>query len=189
MGGSSSGRTRTRTRGHMEQTVRVDLRKLNKAGALCEGETVSATLNYGPGRVVRVEASLASENDRHLIVRLNDAEAFSRVRLDAVPMRFGGFRYYAVCPRSGRRCEVLPILGGVVACRQYHRLSYACQHRDPLTSCHRAIDRWEARLFGARRKNRERQAARLDGANERLAEKVASFDSPILRKHAHLLVA
>lgn len=29
-------------------------------------------------------------------------------------MRFGGFRYYAVCPRWERLCEVLPIIGGVI---------------------------------------------------------------------------
>ena len=190
MGGSSSGRYRTRTRGHIEQTVRVDLRKLNKLGGLVAGKALAATLDYGAAGVVRVETHLTNERDLHLTVSLGaDVNKCQRVRLEAVPMRYGGFRYYARCPQSGRRCEVLSIVRGVVGCRQFHRLSYACQHRDPLTSCHRAIERFEARLFGARRKNRERQEARLCVANNRLADKVASFDSPVLRKYGHLLAA
>jgi hypothetical protein len=68
------------------------------------------------------------------------------VRLVAVPMRFGGFRYYALCPRTLRRCQVLPVVGGVIACRQAHRLTYASQSMDRLDRTRERMERCEKRL-------------------------------------------
>lgn len=189
MGGSSSGRYRTRNRGHMEGTMRVDLRKLNKAGALKPGKAFAVTSDWGPLGSLRVEVDLTHDDDPHLRLSLNGDPMTRRVRLDAVPMRYGGSRYYALCPHTHRRCEVLPILKGVVGCRQFHRLSYVSQHRDPLTACHRAIERVEKRVHGSRRKNRERQEARLEAAHEKLYGHIASFDCPALRRWGHLIAA
>jgi hypothetical protein len=78
------------------------------------------------------------------------------VQLVAVPMRFGGFRYYALCPRTLRRCQVLPVVGGVVACRQAHRLAYASQSMDRLDRLRERVDRYEKRLHEKPRRGRNR---------------------------------
>jgi hypothetical protein len=67
-------------------------------------------------------------------------------------MRFGGHRLYARCPLSGRRCEVLPIVGGVVACRQVHRLAYASQSLDRLGTLRERAERCERMIFKRKRR-------------------------------------
>jgi hypothetical protein len=79
------------------------------------------------------------------------------IDLVAVPMRFGGSRHYALCPVTGRRCVVLPVVGGVVASRQAHRLTYATQSMDPLDRARERRDRREATLARKRRRGRNRE--------------------------------
>lgn len=80
------------------------------------------------------------------------------------PCRYGGERFYFVCPVSGRRCEVLALVNGVFACRQAHKLNYRIQ-------CEGVFER----TAGTRLKLRGRLEPgagrpRLRGANRRRIE-------------------
>lgn len=83
-------------------------------------------------------------------------------------MRYGGFRYYAFCPRWGRRCEILPIVGGVIACRQFHRLAYASQSTNRLGRLRERAERCEKQLWRQPRRgaNRRRLVAAWLKADE-----------------------
>ncbi len=52
-----------------------------------------------------------------------------RLAIVTVPMRFGGERWYFLCPECGRRCEVVYFLAGRAACRK-------CQHLGYRSQCH-----------------------------------------------------
>jgi hypothetical protein len=151
MGGYSSGRYRTRNRGTVDAVCRVDIRFLRKQGALREGQTVSGILRWTcrgePSGSMGFTVVMDPEGRRLILSYSTGGEARTvTVQLDAVPMRFGGFRYYALCPRTLRRCLVLPVVGGVVACRQAHRLTYASQSMDRLGRLRERMDRCEKRL-------------------------------------------
>lgn len=129
---------------------------------------MSGTLRWSRGAEQTGSASyqvdLGAPDDRKLILRfaLNGEPREYTIRMEAKPMRYGGFRYYLICPRSGRRCEVLALVGGQPACRQYHRLVYASQSDDVFGRYHRTIDRLEKRLAKRPRgENRRRLRERL----------------------------
>ena len=161
MGGFTSGRYRTRNRGTVDAACRIDLRFLRKQGALREGHTVSGTLHWTrrgePSGSMGYTVVMDPEDRRLILSYSTGGEARTvTVQLVAVPMRFGGFRYYALCPRTLRRCQVLPVVGGVVACRQAHRLAYASQSMDRLDRLRERVDRYEKRLHEKPRRGRNR---------------------------------
>lgn len=190
MGSCSSGRYRTRSRGNVEATCRIDVRFLRKKGALREGESTAGTLRWSRNGAdvgsVGYVASLRPD-DRHLAISYSHKGQNHRhlIRLEAVPMRYGGFRYYAVCPRWGRRCEVLPIVGGVIGCRQFHRLAYASQSMDRLGRLREKVERCEKRLRHRPRRGANRR--RLTSAwREAGAEFERLFAAEGLRRFGHL---
>lgn len=93
------------------------------------------------------------------------------ITLVSVAMRFGGWRWYAICPFTGRRCTtlVLPNGGHRFASVKAWRLPYGSQNEDAYGRAHRRIAKAEARLEGmskyARRPTRERQWARIEDGN------------------------
>jgi hypothetical protein len=126
--------------------------------------------------------------DRRLILSYsaNGEPRTVTVQLEAVPMRFGGFRYYAICPRTLRRCLVLPVVGGVVACRQAHRLTYATQSMDRLGRTRERMERCEKRLREKPRRgrNRERLMQAWIGASEDFED---LFASEAMRRFGYLM--
>lgn len=164
MGGYLSGRYRTRNRGTVESACRIDLRFLRSLGALKDGSISGGSLRWTrhgeETGSASYSADLTSPACRELIVSFSYRGEARRtvIPLEAVPMRFGGHRLYARCPLSGRRCEVLPIVGGVIACRQAHRLTYATQSEDWLGRLGSRACRLEEALHKRRRRgaNRER---------------------------------
>ena len=161
MGGSASGRYRTRNRGTVDAACRIDLRFLRKQGALREGHTASGTLHWSrrgePTGSMGYTVVMDPEARRLILSYSTGGEARTvTVQLVAVPMRFGGFRYYALCPRTLRRCQVLPVVGGVIACRQAHRLTYASQSMDRLDRTRERMERYEKRLHEKPRRGRNR---------------------------------
>ena len=58
---------------------------------------------------------------------LNGDPRVQEIQLESRPMRYGGRRYFFLCPKHGRRCEVLSMVGGVFASRQAGRLTYQSQ--------------------------------------------------------------
>lgn len=164
MGGYLSGRYRTRNRGTVESACRIDLRFLKAKGAFRDGAVSAGSLRWSrhgeETGSVGYTVDLTSPNSRQLVVTFTFRGEARRtvIPLEAVPMRFGGHRLYARCPLSGRRCEVLPIVGGVIACRQVHRLTYATQSEDWLGRLGSRANRLEQTLRKRRRRgvNRER---------------------------------
>lgn len=100
-------------------------------------------------------------------------------------MRFGGFHYYALCPQTLRRCQVLPVVGGVVACRQAHRLTYASQSMDRLDRARERMDRSEKRLREKPRRGRNR--VMLTGKWIKASQDFESlFSTETMRRFGHL---
>jgi hypothetical protein len=64
--------------------------------------------------------NLADPDAGFVVVRfnLNGDPRVQEIKLESRPMRYGGRRYYFLCPKHGRRCEVLPMARGVFASRQ-----------------------------------------------------------------------
>ncbi|MGE0735306.1 MAG: hypothetical protein AB7P50_11190 [Alphaproteobacteria bacterium] len=62
-----------------------------------------------------------------------------KVRLTATQPRFGGVRWWFICPLSGRRVTklFLPNGGDRFASRQAYRLGYACQRETKIDRVHR----------------------------------------------------
>lgn len=190
MGGSNSGRYRTRNRGTVDAACRVDLRFLRKQGALKEGFTTRGTLRWTrrgePSGSMGYTVVMEPDDRRLILAYSTNGEARTvTVQLEAVPMRFGGFRYYALCPRTLRRCQVLPVVGGVVACRQAHRLTYASQSMDRLGRARERMDRCEKRLREKPRRGRNR--VMLTGRWIKAAEDFENrFASEAMRRFGHL---
>jgi hypothetical protein len=191
VGSFLSGRYRTRNRGTVESVCRIDLRFLRSQGAFRDGHVSAGHLRWlrhgEETGSVGYTADLTSADSRQLVVSFTYRGEAKRtvIALEAVPMRFGGHRLYASCPLSGRRCEVLPILGGVVACRQVHRLVYASQSLDGLDRVRDRMDRCEKRLREKPRRgrNRERLLAAWSAASEDFA---SLFHAEAMRRFGRL---
>jgi hypothetical protein len=190
MGGFTSGRYRTRNRGTVDAVCRIDLRFLRKQGALREGQKATGTLSWTrrgePSGSMGYTVVMGGE-DRRLILSytFNGEPRTVTVQLVAVPMRMGGLRYYALCPRTLRRCLVLPVVGGVVACRQAHRLTYATQSMDRLDRTRERRDRCEKRLREKHRRGRNRE--RLTQAWIKASEDFEDlFASEAMRRFGYL---
>lgn len=179
MGGYYSGRSRTRNRGSMEAALRLDMRALRRRGLLREGCIISSpwrwTWNDGEtaGTIeVMVDFSVSADRIIVLTYAAGGEARRERVRVEALPMRFGGFRYYFRCPVSGVRCEVLACAGGRFMSRRGARLSYASQSADAWSRLLSTKSRLEAllwpdtarapRLRGARRQRIFERWARLE---------------------------
>lgn len=94
------------------------------------------------------------------------------VWLDSAPMRFGGERWYALCPITGRRCTslILPPGASFFAAVRGWGVPYASTRESELDRALRAIDKVETRMRTmsqyARSSTKERLFAGLDRANE-----------------------
>lgn len=190
MGGSASGRYRTRNRGTVDAACRIDLRVLKRWGALKEGQTFAGTLRWTrrgePSGSMAYTVVMDGEDRRLILSYSTNGEARTvTVQIEAVPMRFGGLRYYARCPRTLRRCQVLPVVGGVVACRQAHRLTYASQSMDRLGRMRERLERCEKRLHERPRRgmNRVMLTGKWISASEDFER---LFASEAMRRFGHL---
>jgi hypothetical protein len=177
MGGYSSGRYRTRNRGAVEQSLRFDMRQLRRRGFIRTGAHLAGTWSWSRGGeksgAIAFRIDLSNPDDGHadLSFSVGDEPRQQRIVIEAVACRYGGRRFYFICPRTGRRCEMLCCVGGVFASRQFHRLSYASQSEDPLGRLHRARAKAEARALGQDGKPRPRGANR-----ERVFEQWCAYE-------------
>jgi hypothetical protein len=87
-------------------------------------------------------------------------------------MRYGGWRYYFLCPHDQRRCEVMPMIGGVFASRQAHRITYQSQSNDQISRLRDRASKLEKQLLAKDGKPKPRGARR-----ERLIEAWDQADS------------
>lgn len=168
MGGYSSGRYRTRNRGNVDSLIRLDIRVMRRRGFLRPGGVTYGTLSWSwtaTGETtgsVSVEVNLTEPDAGQVVVRftLNGDPRQQEIALASAPMRFGGRRYYFICPRHHRRCEVMPMIGGVFASRQAHRLVYQSQSNDHLGRLREKSWKLEKRLWPVSGKRRPRGANR-----------------------------
>ena len=198
MGGYSSGRYRERNRGTVEAAIRLDLRAMRRQGFLVPGGVTSGVQRWhwaATGQEsgsVSVTVNLSDPVSGFLTVRfnLNDEPKVQTIDIASAPMRFGGRRYYFICPRQGTRCEVLPIAGGVFASRQAHRLTYQSQSSDRVDRLRDRARKLEKRIWPDKGKARPRGRNR-----ERLVEAWIQADTAfedmfaatVMRRWGHLL--
>ncbi len=197
MGGYSSGRYRERNRGTVDAAIRLDLRVMRRQGFLVPGAVTSGIQRWTrvatgeESGSVRVSVNLSDPASGSLTVRfnLNGEPKVQTIDLVGVPMRYGGRRYYFICPRHGRRCEVLPSVGGVFASRQAQRLTYQSQSADQIDRMRDRAHRLEKRLWPDKGKPRPRgrNRERLLDAWERADTAFESmFAATITRRWGHL---
>ncbi len=134
---------------------------------------------------------------RHSIRTDDGAEVEYRVALTRSPCRFGGWRWWWICPNSGARVFklFLPRGGRRFLSRRAYRLGYLSQRLSSLDRAHRAREKAERRLSwtddgepcpapGMRRRAFERFVARWEKAAERLD---AEWEPRTLRVVARLM--
>lgn len=139
-----------------------------------------------------VTVNLTDPSSGFVVIRFsfNGEPRLQEIALEGRPMRYGGRRYYFICPKLGIPCEVLPSVGGGFASRQAHRLTYRSQSADDLSRLRARADKLERQLWPSdgRSKPRGRNRARLlsaweyaDAASEEL------FSAIVLRRWGHLV--
>jgi len=122
----------------------------------------------------------------------NDEPVTQTIRLEAVPMRFGGWRWYARCPYSGRRCTtlVMPNGGKQFASVKAWRLPYASQNEDVFDRAHRRIAKANERLGRlskyARKPTRQRHWDQIWAAEEVLDHGLTLAYARIMRLETKL---
>lgn len=177
MGGYSSGRYRTRNRGTVEETVRLDMPTLRRKRFLQPGRSVTGPIYWTRGGersgAITLTVNLTNLDDAHarLAYTSNGEPIVQVVQLVADPCRFGGHRFLWLCPVTWRRCAMIACAGGRFASRQAQRLTYATQSADTLDRLKRASVKAEARALGRGGHARPRGANR-----ERLIERWIEVD-------------
>lgn len=118
----------------------------------------------------------AADDEMLLVMRLTE----QRIMLRPTPLRFGGVRWWFICPKCERRCAKLhlPAMGSLFLCRLCHDLSYdSCNSKkvkgyttNQLAKGLKEIFWWRYRRW--RRKRDRRPDYRDRGARLRELEKV-----------------
>jgi len=152
MGGYGSGRPRLH--GQIEQRLRLDVRMFRQRGWLVPGHTGTlhwsqhgeqiASIRYQVrNTTVVLSYQTRDGDDQPLPVEIT-------VLLESIPCRYGGRRYYWLCPRCARRREVLMLGWGGRgwACRRCLQLRYACQGLRPADRVQRRASKMFERLGG-----------------------------------------
>jgi len=174
MGGVNSGRRPSRHLGTVEHALALDMRALRRLGFVRAGECVIDTLCWSNGGLgvgearVRVDLSDIDRATVAITAQTYGGAIKQRVAIEATPCRYGGHRFYFLCPDRGHRCEVLYLVGGRFASRKAHDLNYAVQGMDRL-----------ARIRRRRRKLRDR----LDGSG--LAPRPRGMNRHVLAERLH----
>ena len=155
MGGFGSGRRSNRTT--TDDCLRINLSNLKQLGMLqlhCMTRREQVWSQYG-----EKIAKLTLVTDVHCLQpspRLTiTGYAFGKaincvIQLEEQPMPYGGERWFALCPRTGRRSTALVLPPGQV---QFASVSgwnacYGSQRECPIHRGHRAIDKAQKRLRG-----------------------------------------
>lgn len=176
MGGYGSGPGGGRPT--VEGSLRLELPRLRRAGYLKPGCRVSGTWSWSrggdPSGSVSLACTVDPEGTSEMVISFSHKgePVTQRIRLEGEPMRFGGWRWYARCPFSGRRCTtlVMPNGGHRFASVKAWRLPYASQNEDAFGRAHRRIAKANERLDRmskyARKPTRQRQWDRIWDAEE-----------------------
>jgi hypothetical protein len=172
MGGYGSGRCSDRL--STDECLRLSLSQLKSRGMLKRGCMGRREFVWSSDGEVTARASVTVDIDclepypQITIEGYRQGRAIDcRLQLVSAPMRFGGERWYAVCPITGRRCTtlVLPPGRSRFASVQGSGVAYGSQREAPIYRAYRAVEKAERRLHGlskyTRKPTRERLVDRL----------------------------
>src|SRR4029077_10183089 len=101
--------------------------------------------------IASIGARVQGDDDRATLVlnyTLDGSPVTQSIPLDASPCRFGGVRWLAVCPNTGRRVAHLYIGGAGALSRHAYRLKYDSQRECPLYRSLRRRNKAVAKLKG-----------------------------------------
>lgn len=153
MGGWGSGRYGYRTARTTEAAKRVDIRYIRKQGWLYDGRTgllswtcrgePSGTVGYHIyGDTFILDYKVQENGGAWEAIKLP-------VALSSTPCRYGGKRYYFLCPglNCGRRCEVLYSADKYFVCRKCAGLIYDSQKGSKLDQIIEAKHKLGKRIF------------------------------------------
>ena len=175
----------------IEETVWLDIRLLRAWGFLTTGAVTRGVVNWRSRgvdlRSAQITADLRSLSATRVTVVWRGSDGLPEtqsIAIERTPCRFGGWRYYFVCPRLGRRCEVMPLLDGEFASREAHAITYACQSEGELDRAYRRRDKLRGRLDGANgiRTPTGAKRKRLTGKWREAARKARALRSEALRR-------
>lgn len=191
MGGFGSGRHSNMP--DTDDCIRIELPVLRRLGMLRRGWSHRRTLTWACDGRTTAELTVVTDiecHERYPCLKMT-GHAFGRqidhlVMLDSEPQRFGGERWFALCPfTGGKRCTTLVLPPGKqhFASVKGWGVPYASQNEDAIGRSHRAIGKATSRLQGlskyARKPTRERLIDRIvdreeviDMEFERLSERI-----------------
>ncbi len=153
MGGMNSGRRRTRRVGDAESFPRLDIKELKRRGAIVRGSATYQVFSWSKpftgehvGQCL-VTTDLRNEAAPRIVITSPAVGSASQtVVIAAEPMRYGGERFYFVCPVLSLRCEVLINVSGIFASRQASRVSYRSSNAGEMARLSSAVAMLHKRL-------------------------------------------
>jgi hypothetical protein len=154
MGGFGSGRHPSRVA--IEDSLRLDLsglirRKRVFPGAYCAGSLIWTVSDTGR-RIGFFDYEANLVHPAHAYVRLhqreNDLLPDYRVRIEQAPCRFGGSRWWWICPLTSLRANTLYLPPGATtfACRKAYCLAYPSERENRLDSTYSRQQRVSQKL-------------------------------------------
>jgi hypothetical protein len=97
------------------------------------------------------------------------------IALKSRPMRFGGHRWWFICPLNGDACDTLYYFNGEFASRRAHRLTYRSQSRGDADWLFNQRDKLRAQVLGTENRG-PRRGNRLRIAQSRLERMEDAID-------------
>lgn len=200
MGGFGSGRRSNRWT--TDDCLRINLSNLKQLGMLqrhCMARREQVWSQYGQtiGMLTLVTDVHCLQPSPRLTIT---GHAFGKtincvIQLDEYAMPFGGERWFALCPRTGRRCAtlVLPPGRAQFASVSGWNVAYGSQRECPIHRAHRAIEKAKTRRKAlskyARKPTRERLLDReierwvfVEDEIDKIAQMMYRYDALVLAR-------
>ena len=154
MGGRGSGLWYRWDKNHTVESVRsIDLRYMRKHGLL--NPDTAGSLQWGAGGDVK--ASIGFQCSQSYLQLNFDClsgggkrqPVIQRILFDRTPCHYGGERLWFLCPRCGRRVELLYGPSTLFLCRHCHQLPYASQQESYINNLITQKHKLGSRIFNA----------------------------------------
>lgn len=172
MGGYGSGRQSNRAT--TDECIRIRLSDLKRLGMVERDCICRQVLKWRRNGRISAQLTLVTDvrcREPYPCLKITGL-AFDRhidclVWLDSQPMPFGGERWYALCPMTGRRCTTLVLPPGTshFASVSGWKVAYGSQRECKVHRAYRAIERASSRLAElskyARQPTRDKLRARV----------------------------
>lgn len=135
-----------------EQSLRLDVRDLQRCGRLKPGTAFSWHWSYGdePAGSIGIGVEAGRVVLRYVWTPQGGAATPIEcpIPLIETPCHYGGTRLWFACPCCGRRCAVVYFGGRVYACRKCLNVAYASQSEDQTNRLWRKQRKIERKLSG-----------------------------------------